>query len=96
MFARNELPFVDPTGCDHERFGPGLRRALYNFMHGVGLEQDVRRWFAPEAKAAGGRGRGKARAAIPKPRVPADLISRALSPHPYPLPAARGEGERLR
>ena len=52
MFARNELPFVDPTGCDHERFGPGLRRALYNFMHGVGLEQDVRRWFAPEAKAA--------------------------------------------
>src|SRR5262249_37103238 len=48
LFARNELPFVDPTGCDHERFGPGLRRALYNFMHGVGLDQDVRRWFAPE------------------------------------------------
>jgi radical SAM superfamily enzyme YgiQ (UPF0313 family) len=97
LFARNELPFVDPTGCDHERFGPGLRRALYNFMHGVGLEEDVRRWFAPEA-AAPGRRRGKARAIIPKPRVPADLIRRALAgtPHPYPLPAARGEGKRVR
>jgi hypothetical protein len=76
MFARNELPFVDPTGCDHERFGPGLRRALYNFMHGVGLDEDVRNWFAPEAE----RRRGKARAAaVPKPQVPADLIRRALA-----------------
>src|SRR4051812_42291188 len=79
MFARNELPFIDPTGCDHERFGPGLRRALYNFMHGIGLDEDVRRWFAPEAAATGGRQRGKARPAIPKPRVPTDLISRALA-----------------
>jgi radical SAM superfamily enzyme YgiQ (UPF0313 family) len=81
MFARNELPFADPTGCDHERFGPGLRRALYNFMHGIGLDEDVRQWFAPEATAAtaGGRRRAKPRAAIPKPRVPADLISRALA-----------------
>src|SRR5690348_11732769 len=75
LFARNELPFVDPTGCDHERFGPGLRRALYNFMHGMGLDEDVRRWFAPEA-AGSGRG-AKTRATIPKPRVPADLIRRS-------------------
>jgi hypothetical protein len=77
VFARNELAFVDPTGCDHELFGPGLRRALYNFMHGVGLEEDVRRWFAPEA--AKGRRHKTAGAAIPKPRVPADLIRRALA-----------------
>jgi hypothetical protein len=63
VFARNEVPFVDPTGCDHERLGPGLRRALYNFMHGVGLEEDVRHWF------------GQA----PAPRVPPDLIRRALA-----------------
>jgi len=83
MFARNELGFVDPTGCDHELFGPGLRRALYNFMHGLGLEEDVRRWFAPEAAAADVMAKGRrhktARAAIPKPRVPADLIRRALA-----------------
>jgi len=70
LFARNELPFIDPTGCDHERFGPGLRRALYNFMHGIGLDEDVRTWFAPEAKA---------RTATPKAKVPPDLIRRALA-----------------
>jgi len=79
LFARNELPFVDPTGCDHERFGPGLRRALYNFMHGVGLEEDVRKWFAPEANATTGKRRKSPRPTIPKPRVPADLIRRALA-----------------
>jgi radical SAM superfamily enzyme YgiQ (UPF0313 family) len=79
VFARNELPFIDPTGCDHERFGPGLRRALYNFMHGIGLDEDVRRWFAPEAAPTRGSHRGKPRPAIPKPRVPANLISRALA-----------------
>ena len=46
-FARNEVPFTDPTGCDHERLGHGLRKALYNFMHGIGLDQDVRVWFDP-------------------------------------------------
>src|SRR4029079_12867806 len=80
LCARNELPFVDPTGCDHERFGPGLRRALYNFMHGIGLDDDVRKWFAPEAATKGrARGRTKTRSAIPKPRVAADLIRRALA-----------------
>lgn len=44
-FAVNELEFEDPGGCDPARFGPGLRTAVYNFMHGVGLERDVRTWF---------------------------------------------------
>jgi radical SAM superfamily enzyme YgiQ (UPF0313 family) len=60
-FARNEVPFIDPTGCDHERLGPGLRKALYNFMHGIGLEEDVRTWFddgAPAPRARRGRRAG--------------------------------------
>ncbi len=76
-FARNEVPFIDPTGCDHERLGPGLRKAIYNFMHGVGLEEDVRTWFdegAPAPKARRGR-RGR----VPAAKVPANLIRRALS-----------------
>ena len=44
-FARNELPYADPKGGDHDRFGPGLRKAVYNFMHGIGLDADVRSWF---------------------------------------------------
>jgi hypothetical protein len=26
-------------------FGPGLRKAVYNYMHGEGLYEDVRKWF---------------------------------------------------
>jgi Radical SAM superfamily len=44
-FARNDVGFVDPTGVDHDALGAGLKKAIYNFMHGVGLEQDVRSWF---------------------------------------------------
>ena len=79
-FARNELPFVDPVGCDHERLGVGLRKALYNFMHGVGLDQDVRRWFDPPASArrSGTRRPARAAATVPAPKVPRTLIRRAL------------------
>ena len=44
-FARNELAFEDSVKCDHDRLGQGLRKATYNFMHGVGLDFDVRSWF---------------------------------------------------
>jgi hypothetical protein len=44
-FARNDVGFRDATGVDHDRLGRALRKALYNFMHGVGLEEDVRVWF---------------------------------------------------
>ena len=44
-FAKNDVGFVDPTGVDHEALGRGLAKALYNYMHGVGLDADVRSWF---------------------------------------------------
>ena len=44
-FARNDIGFVDPTGVDHDALGAALNKALYNYMHGVGLEEDVRSWF---------------------------------------------------
>lgn len=45
LFARNEIPFHDPTPCDHTELGKGLRKALYNYMHNVGIDGDVRSWF---------------------------------------------------
>jgi len=78
-FARNEVPIEDPVGCDHERLGRGLRKALYNFMHGVGLELDVRTWF-DEGPATGRRGRiGGQRRSVLAPQVPPDLVRRVLS-----------------
>jgi radical SAM superfamily enzyme YgiQ (UPF0313 family) len=72
-FARNELPFDDPTGADHERLGRGLRKAVYNYMHGVGLDADVRTWFAEPPR------RGRRRARPPAPEVPPDFVRRALA-----------------
>ena len=44
-FAKNDVEFVDPACGDLEMLGRGLRKALYNYMHGIGLEADVRTWF---------------------------------------------------
>ena len=44
-FARNDVGFIDPTGTDHDRLGRGLKKAIYNYMHGIGLDEDVRAWF---------------------------------------------------
>ncbi len=44
-FAKNDVAFTDPTGTDHDALGVGLKKALYNFMHGIGLDEDVRQWF---------------------------------------------------
>ena len=48
-FAKNDIGFIDPTpmppGVDHDVLGQGLRKAIYNYMHGLCVEDDVRRWF---------------------------------------------------
>jgi radical SAM superfamily enzyme YgiQ (UPF0313 family) len=62
-FAKNDIGFIDPTGVDHDSLGKALNKALYNFMHGIAMEQDVRSWF-----------KGK----VPRPRVPRNFIARAL------------------
>ncbi len=62
-FAKNDIEFIDPTGVDHESLGTGLNKGLYNFMHGVGLDADIRSWFP-------GR--------VPRAKVPRDYIVRAL------------------
>ena len=69
-FARNDVGFIDPTGVDHDLLGQGLRKAIYNFMHGVGFDLDVRDWFdlPPELP----------RKRVPKTTVPRQKIARAL------------------
>ena len=37
-FAKNDIAFMDPTGTDHDTLGRGLKKAIYNYMHGIGLE----------------------------------------------------------
>ena len=55
-FAKNDVGFIDPTGVDHDALGVGLKKALYNYMHGVGLDEDVRLWWdLPVPKTKVGR-----------------------------------------
>lgn len=44
-FAKNDIGFIDPSGVDHDALGIGLRKAIYNYMHGLCVQDDVRRWF---------------------------------------------------
>jgi hypothetical protein len=65
-FAQNDVGFIDPTGTDHDLLGRGLKKAIYNFMHGVGLEEDVRSWFELP------------KGTCPKPQVKKNAIAQAL------------------
>ncbi|WP_374347130.1 radical SAM protein [Chitinimonas sp.] len=62
-FAKNDVGFHDPSGVDHDTLGVALNKALYNYMHGIGLDDEVRRWF-----------HGK----VPRSQVPKHFIERAL------------------
>ena len=81
-FARNDIEFDDPVGTDHDFLGSGLRKALYNYMHGVGLDADVREWFEPhpQGRRSGGRRQGPRASliSVPVTTVPPDLIERFL------------------
>ena len=44
-FANNDIDFTDQTGIDHNQFSFGLKKSLYNFMHGVGFELPLQDWF---------------------------------------------------
>lgn len=44
-FADNDLYHTDPTGAKHEKFSEGLRISLFNYMNGLGLDEDLGIWF---------------------------------------------------
>jgi Radical SAM superfamily len=79
-FASNDINFTDATGIDHDVFGVALRRALYNYMHGMGLDVDVREWFERSAPVRDSGKKTRRRAAgVPGTTVPPNLIERALA-----------------
>ena len=64
LFAENDVDFTDPTGTDHDMIGEGLRKALYNYMHGIGFDQPMHFWFDKP---------------VTRTLVKKDLISRAIN-----------------
>jgi radical SAM superfamily enzyme YgiQ (UPF0313 family) len=67
-FANNDLYHEDPTGAKHEKFSDGLKKALYNYMHGIGLDFALKKFFSFP---------------IPNPNVPRNLIGNNIK-NPLP------------
>lgn len=65
-FAKNDVAFIDPTGVDHDALGQGLKKAIYNYMHGVGFDQKAHEWFDVKEMR------------IPRTTIPANYIAKAL------------------
>ncbi|MFM9824569.1 B12-binding domain-containing radical SAM protein [Flavobacterium sp.] len=62
-FANNDINFVDETGIDHNQFSYGLKKSLFNFMHGICFDYELQEWFDFK---------------IPKTKIHPDFISEAL------------------
>ena len=44
-FANNDLNFTDSTGINHEKFSFGLKKSLFNYLHGLCFDYPLRDWF---------------------------------------------------
>lgn len=62
-FANNDINYTDATGIDHDKFSFGLKKSLFNFMHGICFDYELQDWF--EFK-------------IPKTKICPDFIFDAL------------------
>ncbi len=62
-FANNDINYVDKTGIDHDKFSFGLKKSLFNFMHGFCFDYELKEWFDFK---------------IPKTKIHPDFIANAL------------------
>ncbi len=59
-FANNDQPYTDGSKVDWDMVGAALSKATYNFMHGIGLDFSLHKWFEAQ---------------IPKSTVPKNFVS---------------------
>lgn len=62
-FANNDIVHLDKSGTDHELFSYGLKKSLFNYMHGICFEYPLQEWFEHK---------------VPKTKVNPDYIERIL------------------
>ena len=67
-FANNDIQFKDKTGINHDKFSFGLKKSIFNFMHGVGFELSLQEWFDFK---------------IPKTSIKTDFMQKCLEAEPY-------------
>jgi Radical SAM superfamily len=62
-FANNDINYTDKTGINHDQFSFGLKKSLFNFMHGICFDYALQDWFDFK---------------IPKTKIPDDFIVSCL------------------
>jgi hypothetical protein len=62
-FANNDIEYTDATGINHDKFSFGLKKSLFNFMHGICFDYELQDWFDFK---------------IPKTKIHPDFIFNAL------------------
>ncbi len=62
-FANNDINFKDKTGINHDKFSFGLKKSLFNYMHGICFDYPLQDWFDFK---------------IPNTKIPADYIVSCL------------------
>lgn len=45
LFANNDIDFTDRTGINHDQFSSGLKKSLFNYMHGINFDLPLQEWF---------------------------------------------------
>ena len=63
-FANNDVEYEDESGGNHDSFGYGLKKSLFNYMHNIGVDETLQKWFDEK---------------VPKTKVPPTFIENALN-----------------
>lgn len=71
-FANNDLYHDDPEGAEHELYSAGLKKSLFNYMHGICFDFPLQEWFEFE---------------VPETSIAGDFIEAALANEAMPLPS---------
>lgn len=69
-FANNDVPHVEKNGAIHDKFSYGLKKSLFNFMHGMCMDWPLNDWF--EFK-------------VPRTSIASDYIATCLETEAIPV-----------
>jgi len=69
-FANNDLVHKEKSGAVHDKFSFGLKKSLFNYMHGLCFDFPLQEWFDFK---------------VPKTKIPPDYIDRVLENEPFPI-----------
>ena len=69
-FANNDVPHIEMSGAIHDKFSFGLKKSLFNYMHGICFDWPLNDWFDFK---------------VPRTSITPDYIANCLDNESYPI-----------